>query len=110
MLQGFLDPDVVAKQVFSNTPNPKDFMNFIYPSQLEVTYGGTAPKCEKFWPPCMPPITEELDEKFNQCIPRKDYIKFVNKNPSLVVMPKEMRKDLKPLKSEIVKQVLPRNE
>lgn len=57
--------------------NPKDFQNFIYPSQLETTYGGTAQKCTRFWPPTMPPITEELDEKFNHSIPRSEYINFV---------------------------------
>jgi hypothetical protein len=39
----------------------------------------------------MPPITEELDEKFNHSVPRSEYINFVKKNKELTVMPKEMR-------------------
>jgi hypothetical protein len=54
---------------------------------LETTYGGTAPKCTRFWPPTLPPITEELDEKFNTCVPRKDYMTFADKNKKLMVMP-----------------------
>jgi hypothetical protein len=51
----------------------------------------------------LPTITEEQDEKFNYSVPRSDYIDFVEKNHKLQVMPKEMRKDLRPLKSEIGK-------
>lgn len=39
----------------------------------------------------MPKITEKLDEKFNNSVPRSEYIDFIKKNPKLRVMPKEYR-------------------
>ena len=52
----------------------------MYPSQLEVTYGGTAPVATKFWPPILPPITEEINEAELGLVPKKDYAKFIEKN------------------------------
>ena len=54
----------------------------------------------------MPPITEELDENFNNCVPRSEYIKFVKENPTLTVMPKEMRLDLPDLECDIKRPTL----
>lgn len=44
MLQACLDEDIRSRQVFSSELNPEDLKKLIYPSQLEETYGGTAPK------------------------------------------------------------------
>jgi hypothetical protein len=42
----------------------------------------------------MPPITEDLDENFNNSVPRSEYINFIKENPTLTVMPRELRLDL----------------
>jgi len=59
--------------VFSDRPDAEDLKKFIYPSQLETLYGGTAPKVTKYWPPTMPVMTE-LNEDINlpniEIIPR----------------------------------------
>jgi len=43
MLQSFLDPEIVNRQVFSSLVNPPEILKFCHPSQLEERYGGTAP-------------------------------------------------------------------
>jgi hypothetical protein len=94
MLQKFVDPDTVQNQVFSNKPDPEDLLSFIYPSQLETTYGGTAPVVTKFWPPTVPPITEKIDEKALNLLPRSEYLAHIQKHPSLPRMPRSMMADL----------------
>lgn len=70
MLQKFLDPETVACQIFSNRPDPEELLAFVYPSQLETIFGGTAPKVERFWPPTMPPMTEQRDERALNMVPK----------------------------------------
>ena len=66
----------MARQVFCRESNPSEFDDFIFKSQRPIEYGGTAPKVNRYWPPTMPPLTE--DEKREQLkmdmVPRKDYI------------------------------------
>ena len=54
----------------------------------------------------MPPLTpEEIQEELSakDMIPRYQYIKLVEQNPGLSIMPAHLRKDLPRLKSEVVK-------
>lgn len=94
MLQKFLDPETVACQVFSNKPNPEVLKKFIYSSQLETIFGGTAPKVERFWPPIMPKITETVNEKELNMVPRENYNAHYLQNPELTLMPRQLRMDL----------------
>lgn len=79
-LQKFLDEDTVIKQVFSNKPEADQLKKFIYPSQLEITYGGTASNVSRYWPPTMPPMVE-LSEKVDvpniTVIPKAEYNAFI---------------------------------
>ena len=76
LLQKFLDPITVAKQVFCTRPNPEEFDTFIFKSQRPLDYGGTAPNPTQFWPPIMPPLQpdEVMDENKLNMIKRKDYM------------------------------------
>jgi len=108
MFQSFLDPEIVSRQVFAERPDAEMLLKFIYPSQLETTYGGTAPVVTCFWPPRMPEMTEIIGKE-ERCpdlpqysiVDRKDYISFASKHPQLVIMPKQLRKDLAPLSHEM---------
>lgn len=103
-LQVFLDQETVDKQVFSNTPNPPNLLKKVWPSQLEIPFGGTAKKVTQFWPPIFPPITENIDEKSEKlnCVPRPQYIQHLKSNPRLTRMPRQMRMDLPPLPDEFI--------
>jgi len=76
--------------------------DFIYPSQLEEQYGGTAPNATCYWPPILPEMVElngREDEQVESIssvtiIPRKDYKEFYNKHQSLARMPRELRSSL----------------
>jgi hypothetical protein len=94
MLQKFLDPETVACQVFSNRPDPKELLLFVHPSQLEVTYGGKAPRVERFWPPIMPPLTEQTTDEQVKMVPRHMYNAHYLANPELTLMPRCLRLDL----------------
>jgi hypothetical protein len=54
----------------------------------------------------MPPITEDLDENFNNSVPRSEYINFIKENPTLTVMPRELRLDLPELECDVKPQTL----
>jgi len=72
-----------------------------YPSQLEIQYGGTAPKVTQFWPPIMPKVVEDEDLNGINVIPRSEYIEFYKKNTALKLMPLEFREDLEKLDSDL---------
>ena len=76
MLQSFLDPETVAKQVFSDKPDDPDLLKFIDKSQLETTYGGTAPKVTQYWPPVMPDQNYTANEKELNMVSRSQYVSF----------------------------------
>ncbi len=80
--------------------NPPEILNFCHPSQLEQRYGGTAPNVTQYWPPTMPPITEEHDQKVYPLVPREHYARFAAENPKLTRMPRQLRQDLPPLPGE----------
>ena len=65
MLKKFLDPVIVARMIMIEDPTSPELLAFIKPSQLEVTYGGTAPKVTKFWPPTMPEQVERIEDELN---------------------------------------------
>ena len=69
-------------------------LTFIYPSQLEKTYGGKAPDVTRFWPPTMPPVTEHIDEKALNLVPRNQYLAHIKKHPNLPRMHKSMMSEL----------------
>ena len=55
-----------------------------------------APNVTQYWPPTMPPMTEAAQEIHAESIKIHEYPKLIEENPSLRLMPKEMRKDLAP--------------
>lgn len=113
LLQSFLDPHIAARQVFSDVADDVNIKKYVYPSQLETTYGGTAPVATKFWPPIMPPMVEEQEDMSHNpdaiLLSRQEYIPFVKKHPKMRVMPPQMRQDLPELESkkQKVTKILP---
>ena len=76
MLQKFLDPVIVSRMIFIEETTSPLLFDFIKPSQLEVTYGGTAPKVTKYWPPTMPDQVENVDQNLN-LVKLSDYDQFL---------------------------------
>lgn len=52
-------------------------------------FGGSAPNVTKFWPPHVPELTEKIDEKALNMVPREEYPKLIAENPGLQVMPQK---------------------
>lgn len=73
----FCDTIVQQRVVLCNNTAPPQLDTFIYKSQRPVEYGGTAPPVTKFWPPTMPEVTEQIDEKALNMVPRSNYISFI---------------------------------
>ena len=82
--------------MFRDRTDPPELHDFVHKSQLQKTYGGTAPDATCYWPPIMPPMTEPLEGP-GEWISRKDYVKFWKEHPTLRPMPQYMRQDLPPL-------------
>jgi len=77
--------------MFSEKIDPEEMKQLIYPSQLEVTYGGTSPEVTQFWPPTMPEMVEQTDDvqlPNISIVSKEDYPSFIAKNPTLTPMPK----------------------
>ena len=70
-----------------------ELFTFIKPSQLEVTYGGTAPKVTKFWPPTMPEQVEPIENGLD-FVKLEDYDQFLSEYPSLTPMPSSLRPEI----------------
>lgn len=60
-----------------NSIAPKELDDLIPKSQREEMFGGTAPNVTQFWPPRMPEMTEKINEKDLNCIPKEDYSKLI---------------------------------
>lgn len=43
MFTKLLDVETRSRQIFAERPDTEELRKFVYPSQLETTYGGTAP-------------------------------------------------------------------
>ena len=83
----------MSRQVFLEDPASPELLTFINPSQLEVTYGGTAPKVTQFWPPIMPEEVEKIDGRLD-LVEMAEYDQFLSENPSLTPMPTSLRQEL----------------
>lgn len=105
MLQKAQDHEVAKNQVFSEVQNPQRLLEIAYPSQLETTYGGSAPIITRFWPPTLPEMVEFEQEDVSHndklsIIPRSEYISHIKQDPCHTPMPRCLRLDLEPLDHE----------